>query len=311
LSDSQRSTFKVVRAVSEAECIGFFDCVNAYDNAFVSVGPCHWTLGIVSEDGNASEGELCGYLAYLRHADAAAFDQAFGFFGVRVDEDWVDGNGVANGARLFNRGARKYAGWLALQREDGAFDRLPEREDDGNYFKTWHWFYRFVMAGRTVPGYQRRMWDMARIRLRDLLHLPWSDTANTVRVGDVFSSEKAAAMILRWHIRFPAHVAASGRAGSRLVGVLELARSQNPSLNWSENPASWTDAHEQALIVSLRTVARQAGGGLDETIKVVDEWPQWATGSNPRGFSLTPALGGLLAGRSSLRFNDQGLPAAP
>src|SRR4051812_3091303 len=38
LLPAQRSTYKVVRAVSEVECIGFFDCLNAYDNAFVSGG---------------------------------------------------------------------------------------------------------------------------------------------------------------------------------------------------------------------------------------------------------------------------------
>lgn len=45
LDAAQRSTFNVVRAVSEVECLGFFDSLNAYDNAFVSAGPCHWTLG--------------------------------------------------------------------------------------------------------------------------------------------------------------------------------------------------------------------------------------------------------------------------
>ena len=201
LTAPETSTFKVVRAVSEVECIGHFDSVNAYDNAFVSVGPCHWTLGIASNGGNVSEGELCGYLAYLKHAEPEAFHDAFGFFGLDIDEQWSDAASRATGAALYRPGQRKYAGWVALQGEDGAFHRLPEREGDGNYFKTWHWFYRFVMAGRRNPGYQRGMWDMARVRLRDLMGLAWGDGAR--RLGDLFTSEKALAMILRWHIRFP------------------------------------------------------------------------------------------------------------
>ena len=39
------STYKVVRAVAEVEAIGFFDGINGYDNAFLSMGPCHWTMG--------------------------------------------------------------------------------------------------------------------------------------------------------------------------------------------------------------------------------------------------------------------------
>jgi hypothetical protein len=310
LSGFERSTFKVVRAVSEVECLGHFDSINAYDNAFISVGPCHWTLGIASRGGNVSEGELCGYLAYLRHADPQAFEKALGFFGVRVDEDWVDSNGVPNGAALFRAGQRKYAGWVALQRDDGSFGRLPEREGEGNYFKTWHWSYRFVMAGRTIPGYQRHMWDMARIRLRDLLDLPWQ-AGNGTRVGEIFTSEKAIAMILRWHIRFPAHVAASRLAGARLAGALQDARGRAPNLSWNGDPAGWTDAHEAALIAGLRTQTQQAGGGLPNTIKQVDEWPQWVNGSNRRGYRLSPAIGRLSEERGSFQFDDQSLPPAP
>ena len=60
--------------------------------------------------------------------------------------------------------------------------RLSLSENEGNYFKTWHWFYRFVMAGRTVAGYRQRMWHMARIRLRDIMQTPWSAAAGVPAV---------------------------------------------------------------------------------------------------------------------------------
>lgn len=303
LSAAERSTFKAVRAVSEVECLGYFDSVNSYDNAFVSVGPCHWTLGIASNEGNVSEGELCGYLAYLSHADKTAFDKAFGFFGARVDEDWG-----ADGTALYKRGQRKYAGWIALQQDDGTYARIPEREGDGDYFKTWHWFYRFVMAGRDVPGYRRRMWDMARMRLRDLRALPWPGGG---RLGDIFTSEKALAMVLRWHIRFPGHVAAGGAAGARMTAALQQARSHAPALGWDGDPAGWSDAQEAALIDALLAGARQAGGGLPDTIAAVDAWPAWAGGSNRRRYKLDPAIGSLSDGRGSLQFDDARLPPAP
>ncbi|MGH8575198.1 MAG: hypothetical protein ACREX8_21900, partial [Gammaproteobacteria bacterium] len=242
------STYRVVRAVSEVECIGFFDSVNCYDNAFVSVGPCHWTLGIVDSTGAFSEGELCGYLAYLAHMDPPAFRQAIEFFGVSIDERWVSAAGPADGADMFSAGQRKYTGWVALQQQNGTFTRLAQTEADGNYFKTWHWHYRFVMAGRTIQGYRERMWDIARVRLRDIRSVPWgagvaqvgagTPTARAATVGDVFTSERANAMLLRWHIRFPAHVIAAGRPAARLRDALARATAAAPTLPWNADPST-------------------------------------------------------------------------
>jgi hypothetical protein len=310
LTPAQRSTYKVVRAVSEVECMGFFDSVNCYDNAFVSVGPCHWTLGIVDSAGNVAEGELCGFLSYLEFADPEAFRKAFGFFGVKVDEAWVNAQGVPSGVALFNAGARKYAGWVSLQSENG-FARLAEAETEGNLFKTWHWFYRFVMAGRTVEGYRRRMWDMARMRIRDLASLPSSDTAGAPRLGDLFTSERAMAIILRWHVRFPAQIANRGRLGPRLQAAIDDAAAARGDLNWAAPTGAWTDAHEAALLEQLRAGAKESGGGLPETISNVDRWPDWVSGANPFSYGLSRDVGPLDIRRRSFNFDSNGLPPSP
>ncbi|MBK8907877.1 MAG: peptidoglycan-binding protein [Rhodospirillales bacterium] len=310
LDAAQQSTFRVVRSVAEVECLGHFDSVNAYDNALISVGPCHWTLGIVGRNGTVSEGELCGVLAYLAHADAAAFHQTLGVFGVSIDRGWVNHHGIANGQLLFDRGQRKYAGWLALHDERGGFARLPQRQEESDYFKTWHWFYRFVMAGRTIPGYRRTMWDMTRIRLRDLIDMPW-DAGSSLRLGDIFTSEKAIAMILRWHVRYPGHVAARGCAGRRLHAVLQSVRDRHASLGWEGDPGAWGDAHEKALIRALRVAVGQVGGRLAETVKRVDRWPQWGSGNNPHRYRLPPTIGPLDERRGSFRLERSGLPPAP
>jgi hypothetical protein len=315
LGADQRSTYKVVRSVSEVECIGFFDSVNAYDNAFVSQGPCHWTLGIV--DGAVSEGELCGYLSYLRHADPAAFARTIEFFGTRIDEDWLDG-GIPNGRKLFSASSRKYTGWVALQQEGGGFARMPMTEADGDYFKTWHWFYRFLMAGRTVQGFRRRMWDMARIRVRDIRATPWGPGAAAVpdghggtrppTIGDLYTSERAMAIILRWHIRFPAHIVNAGLAGARLRAA--FARPAIPAP--AGDPTTWTDAIEAQLVQGLRDeVAATHNAGFIDTIDYVDNWPRWAAGPNPRSFALDPGIGSLAVTRNSFRFDGAGLPPAP
>lgn len=312
------STFRVVRSVAEVECIGFFDSVNCYDNAFVSVGPCHWTLGIVSGT-TVSEGELCGYLAYLRHIDPDAFRRAVEFFGARVDEDWVSSTGVANGASLYSAGSRKYAGWMALQQESGGFARLAANESEGNYFKTWHWHHRFVMAGRTIEGYRRRMWDMARVRIRDILAVPWgagvaevgagTPTARPARIGDVLTSERSVAMLLRWHIRFPANVVSGGTAGARLRNVVTLASGSAATLTWTGDPTGWTNAHETALVAAIVAAAPT---GVRATLETVRDWPTWLGGANPRGFTLAaPIAAALSAARGSFAFDASDLPPAP
>jgi hypothetical protein len=115
LNGAPASTFRVVRACSEVECIGFFDSVNCFDNAFVSTGPCHWTLGISGTGAPGpnrpvSEGELCGYLSFLRNADLAAFEGVFQFFGASIEENWVNAQGAASGSVLFSATQRKFTG---------------------------------------------------------------------------------------------------------------------------------------------------------------------------------------------------------
>lgn len=308
LTPTQQATYKVVRAVSEVECKGFFDSVNANDNGFISVGPCHWTLGVVAANANRTvdEGELCGYLAYLRHIDPAAFEETMGRFGVRVNELWTDAAGVANGGPLWNRDQRKYAGWLELQGEGGGYTPLPLTEDDGNYFKTWPWFYRFVMAGRTVEAFRRRMWHMARVRLRDILSTPWPEGANLpdvpdgtggtrrAAIGDVYASERAVATVLRWHIRKPSAIVTDGVAANNLVRA--LGRANIPVSG--DAPHTWNDAHQAALVQGLLDHAQvSTTRGIPDTIQQVHNWPGWAGGNNPLGYALDPTIGRLSTAR--------------
>ncbi|MCP3882970.1 MAG: hypothetical protein GY701_31920 [Sulfitobacter sp.] len=322
-----RSSFRVVRAVSEVECLGFFDSVNSYDNAFVSVGPCHWTLGIANSGGSGAvqNGELCGYLSYLREADAGAFRDAVGFFGVRSNQAWS-----GNGSALFSSSSRKYAAWTEQQVQTGTTagglstpwrtmtQAAPQAEPEGDYLKNWHWFYRYVMAGRVNVGYRQRMWHMARVRLRDILAVPWGTGVANVgttpaTIGDVFTSERVTAMILRLHIRGPAWVVNSGHAGARLTGALTRAQAAQPSLTWTGDPSAWTNAYETALINGLTAeLAAHASAGVQQTVNYVRNWAgSW--GTNPRGYALNLATIGntLDTGRNSFTLDTSNLPPAP
>lgn len=319
LSASAQSTFKVVRAASEVECLGFFDSLNAYDNAFISLGPCHWILGNASTQHVVSDGELPGYLAYLKYAEPAVLGDAMQFFGLQPDREWIDSAGVASGQALFDKGQRKYLGWLQLQKESG-WDDAPRQEAVANYFKTWHWFYRWQMAGRSMSAFRTRMWDMARIRLRDVLAAPWGTGITAiaqpgggtrpVTIGDVYTSERAVALLLRWHIRFPAYLVSGGQAAAQLRNAFTKA-----AITSTTDPTQWTDAEETALIQGIMDeVAAINNADFTNTMAYVHDWATWATGTpphNPRGYALATTIPPHAATRGSFTLDSTGLPPAP
>ncbi|WP_406723867.1 hypothetical protein WJ438_03195 [Streptomyces sp. GD-15H] len=265
------------------EALGFFDAVNCYDHAFASLGLCHWTLGArvwqpnntarrPREEWDAEEGELWAFLAYLRTSDEAAYNQLLGDCGIAPDRAWTgDGRTAAPGQdRLWVRDLRKYTAFGTATDRTGAARPLTGftapagsgvltygRYGEQEFFKTWHWFHRFVMAARTSAPFQRAMWDMARIRLRDILTTPWNAPADNpapmdpgVTIGDVFRSEKTVALIHRWHVFSPASVCrrnSTGVAATTLQRVVVTARANRPDLVWGTNPAGWTVDHEEAL----------------------------------------------------------------
>jgi hypothetical protein len=302
---AERSTFKVVRSTAEVECIGFFDAINAYDNALISTGPCQWTLGIMSGN-NVSRGELCGYLAFLKQFGRAGYDKLLGHFGVDVDRDWVDAAGQPTGKALFESGQRKYVAWLRLSDEQGQMQGLKAQKTDANFMRSWHWFYRFAMAGRTIEPYRLAMWPMARIRVRDILS---ASLEGSVQIGQAFTSELAVAVLVRWHIRFPDNMIRNGRAAPTLVGILNRARQSGGS--WPPNPANWTQDNEDRLVAALRDASQTAGGGLQDSIPAVMNWPDWTTGNNPRKYKLDKTIGRLNPARGSFLFDSSNLPPPP
>ncbi len=340
-----RSTFKVIRAVSEVECTGYYDSFNAYDPAIISVGLFHWTIGRpTAPNTDEKEGELCGLLAYLRYRYPNAFRTALERFGASVDEDWVTAEGRPTGQDLFKKDRRKYSGWVSLQTEAGLFTRLPLSEEEGDYFRTWHWFYRMQMAVRTSPDFQHAMWDYARVRIRDILSIPWGNPASAgervtadgtvpdalvgtrpVRVGDVYTSERAMALLIRGHVLLPKPtIIQAGEAGPTLRAAFSAAKTAaaNSGLSWSNNPSTWGDPEEQALVAALLVTFKQAfpdpnnKTGHPQSFQDAYDYPKWTPVANPRKFKLDPQVldpddAHLKILRNSFKFAGADLPPAP
>lgn len=286
-SDAEVSTFKVVRAVSERECYGFFDSLTAYDDTTVSLGPGHWAL----QRGYGEEpGELAAVLTHLRAVEPDAIQAILGDDGLLPADAWDDLSAY-----------RKHilVGWMAFQEAPAdaparftSIETLSrsDREVWGDYLRSHHWFYRWIMLGRALDApyaaFRRRLWDMIRVRIRDILDTTWDGKAQVepaslatgearpddaevdddtegrdARIGDFFTSEAAVGVLLRWHIRWPGQVVSRDRAAKNLRDAVKAA-------GLSGDPSTWTD-DEGDLIDGLLDEA----GDLESALEIVRDWP--------------------------------------
>ncbi|GLR77735.1 hypothetical protein HUE56_25950 (plasmid) [Azospirillum oryzae] len=277
------STFKVIRAISEQECNGFFDSVNSYDDVAVSVGPFHWTA-------KAVDGELAAYIAYLKAIESRAggfdgYSKAIGFFGIQSDKAF---------GKCWNKSLRAYFGGIGLESETWAVKLIRKIRNEGAYLRNWHAFYRWVMAGRSVPGYRSRMWDMARFRLASIASTPLrKDSVATL--SDIFSSEQAMALVTRWHVYRPAHVVKGGYMGPKLEAVWKAV---------GEPDAAGARTAQQRIVTQLLAAMNNSGvGGSRQVIA-----PRWVDAPddpkiNKKGFRLDPALRELSLDPGSFRLD--------
>ncbi|MGE3618839.1 MAG: peptidoglycan-binding protein [Acidimicrobiia bacterium] len=329
----QRSTFKVVRAVSERECGGFLDSVATSSNALLEAGTFHWTFGLPNGALRAP-GELAGFAAYLRHADPLIFDAVFTRFGLVPSKAWRQVDQSPTGRALLTP-ERTYRAWWSRPH-----DPLQEIEDgavESDRFRSWHWVHRMQMAARTFGDWRRAAYDFGRIRVRDLLSTPWGkktgadgvpDIALTgggtrvATIGDVVTSERGVALLVRWHVFRPADLVSANAAASLLRQT--LATVGRPA----GAPSSWPDSFEDQFVAALAAAPPTGINSFDDVLR----WPRWQA-NNPSGFALdldallaaapgaptgyvaptdiSRTAGLLSARRGSFLLDAAGLPPAP
>ena len=318
LTPAERSTFRVIRAVAEVESIGYFDCFNGYDPGFISAGPYHWTLGLaLGKSTETADAELPPYFAYLKGLGgeaAAAYEDAFGVFGCGVTKEWPAGTSGAT-SPCWEPTHRKYAAWVEFEGPDGAPVEAERADHEAaTWFRQWHWFLRFALNARTLEPFRTRMWDYARLRLRDLLATPWTpqiDMADPsapggtrpATIGDLFTSERAVGIMARWHVNRPSNLLPLGDRSK-----FRIAYANAGAAAWGD-PGTWTDQNEANLCNALYDLRPADPEGsekdwLRESLDDVYEWPS-SWGRNPRRWQLPldavlniPQIAGLVNGRT-------------
>lgn len=287
LSAQKLSTFKVVRTAAHFECIGYFDCLNAWDGVTISFGPCHWTLAR-SVGGTADERrEMPAFLSYFRNAFPDDYDTYFGRFGITPDTAWPVN--IDAGTATYNCRIRfdTEAGPRLLCGATPSFD-------DNRYGKTWHFYYRFQMACRTCANLRLTMWHFARVRIRDFRDKTLTVAGVQRRIGDYVTSEKGTAMLLRYHIYRPAELFA------KLTGIFTTVLAQYP------NPQTQQDRQnrEDAILLGLRNVVVTEPNDMNEHMPLIHGWtniPQHGLAGYPF-YSLNLTNATLSATEGSFEF---------
>ena len=253
LTPANQHVYRIIRAAAECECGGFYDSINAYDGALLSFGPFQWTLGhFVQQKGKwvYQRGELEGFLAYLRATKPAAYQSIIGTTGIEPSDDW------ANLPLHASKTLRKYESSLSWhvpgqQGPVNIHDYLTPDPDDApvmlDFLRSWHWFYRWQLSARTNPDLRLAMWDMTRMRMRDILSAPAplqikrrdGDKLVPATLGDVFRSERTIGYLLQWHIQLPGHLFGSHQ---RLTQALKKS-----GIDLTRPTDDWTSEDEQNL----------------------------------------------------------------
>lgn len=190
--------FKVFRAVSEQESQGFLDVHNAYDDAFLSLAPFHWSGVNIAENQHLTE--LGGFLHQLSQDPAGAAKLAAYGLGVK---------GVS-GTKTPMKSAV-----ICLTDDNGALVPIKTRAD-ADYLASWHVYARFLALARRGAEYPKAAWVMAMHRLEKIAASRW-DASRTF--ADVISSELLWAGMLRMHVYRPGWVINDGQAASRLQAM--------------------------------------------------------------------------------------------
>jgi hypothetical protein len=267
-----KSTFRVLRAISEFEAAGRFDGINGYDDAAISFGPYHWALAPArgaspsKPDSVAGAGELAPYLAYWAGREVAdSKAKLLDPFGVTVRPQWPAGK--AGPKKPSWPSTRNYVGrldWAPM--DNDATDPGKKRLAEIEWTRTTHWFWRWLAISRYVTTFRRRQWDLGRVRLRDVLAFEIDPMdrpgkppgANKVRLEKMFTSEVAVAILVRCHVRWSGFLSQTTFRGPSLRLALALA-------GLPSDVSKWKDAEQALLIEGL--IAACAFNGLKPTEK--------------------------------------------
>ncbi|WP_064713573.1 hypothetical protein [Rhizobium bangladeshense] len=313
------SSFKIIRAVSECENLGYLDQINAYDNAGLSYGPCHWAMaGAVGNPKGPTE--LGGFAAYLRYLERE---------GIAPDADvllpqgmaaWIGRDNDASSIARSTSGAAYYSQLCFL--DDRGRPRAMTSDGVRSMVPSWRSFYRWVQIGRRCEQIGLGTWRMALRRLRRLAGVTIVVPSTTegipstlIQMGDAFSSELLMAQLMRWNVKAPGGVViGSGdkeKASPYIVRAVQAAKQDAAQASAGINSNTFVEALVRRLRAQLEAfvadmLAKDEPVDHTELPRQFDEIadPKWVDllGPNPLAFHLDGRLRVLSKGHGTARI---------
>lgn len=250
---SLASTFRVVAAVASIEASDGFQFVNAWDLAILSAGLYHFTLMSVSMGKKGltfGKGEMLGLLSWMEKYRPDEFADFIGSFGLRSALAWgTDGNA------LFNRRNGIWESYLCRETATGLRDLPVTQHEQALVLQSWQWLARFNMLPFVSPGYGQANWALARLRLHSICALPiGGDFPKTWRIGDVFTSERLIAKLLRVHVHRSGRLSTLPRSTGPATSAVWIRVFLDKNLTPAEitaGPTKWGDAVQKKLEAQL------------------------------------------------------------
>jgi hypothetical protein len=336
MSKEERSTWRAIMAVADQECGGGLDVVNFWDNCHGSAGHYHWTMP--KSDG--SGGEFCGFMAMLEAKHPEAFKTCFGQFGLWGPR-WV-GSTASDQRGQLHPGVT-YNGFVYTKDVDGNFVRHPQKGKfrEANWLRSWHAAYRLEMAARTCADYRKAMWDYAFLRIKGIRTLSDVDAwlpagckipGKRVTLGDLFTSERGIAFVLRLHVWRPAGliVSSKGKKGKGLPilhDALEKLMAEGTLMNedkmpmedesgvlkWQVPIGEWKDPHECILLDTMLDFTGQyTKPSAKGSVQRARFWPLLVDQKQSYALVLEEAKSDKKTSpKLPVRQNSPGLPRSP
>ncbi|WP_249673331.1 hypothetical protein [Pseudomonas abieticivorans] len=311
------SSFKIIRAVSECENLGYLDQINAYDNAGVSYGPCHWAMaGAVGDPKGATE--LGGFAAYLRYLEREGIAPEADVFLPQGIAAWIGQDNDASSIARLTAGAAYYSQLCFL--DDRAKPRAMTSDGVRSMIPSWRSFYRWVQIGRRHQQIGLGTWRMALRRLYRLAGVPIElpsaaegEPPTVIKMGNAFSSELLMAQLTRWNVKAPGGVVNGSRdkekASQYIVRAVQAARQDAAKVSAGINSNEFVEALGRRLRVQLEAFVKDmAAKKIDhsELPRHFDEIadPKWVddSGANQYAYQLDGKLRKLLRDHGTVRI---------
>jgi hypothetical protein len=290
--DSGTTTASTVRilaaSASHSRCGGFLDGVNTSDtDLWANVGTLNVRDTTVSGPGDQPVLGGLGVLVSLSEYIApVANDQSLGVDGLAASRPWTDPKQLD---RIFTTDdhGRLANGFRRQSSSDDSNFVLASHRDA---WRSWHSLYRLKRVADFGP-LRRAYYDVARLAILKILATPAASLTPARKLSEMFTSEKASAILLYWHASFPDEVIT--RANSKFQAAAPVVAAINDAIAAGAAMPPASDDDEQKLFEALvdKAHALHPGGGTEafrEAMTALRDAPEGELGAglNSRDFDF-------------------------